>query len=378
MIDSRYKSFYGAQKSMVTIIRVLDKKLYDVKVLTTNHGKLKDELHKLDIDVDVIKLGEKANVFGKQVLNYSILNKFIVAIQILAYNLKLISYIRKNYIDIIYANDLRALIYTCIATKLMRKKLILYIREEISYNPLTRIGLFFSNKVITIAKGVLKDIPKNLISKYDYKLINIYTGFNFEKVNLESKKALKKILNINENKVVIGYVGSINTRKGLDILIKGLSEIKNKYSNITLLVAGDVTNGHEEYWRGLQKQIVKDELNLMYLGYCEDMNTVYSIIDILILPSRSEGLPRTVIEGMGYQLPVIATDVGGTREIIANDDLGILIPKNSVKDLVLSLERLINAPKTRKEMGFHAKRYVEKKFSEEGFTRRINDLFSKI
>ncbi len=377
-LESRYDSFYGAQKSMLKLIQSLDKNNFDYKVVTTEHGKLKSGLEENNIQVDIVKLGKRANVFGGKALEYSIIGKMFVAFQILFYNLKMIRYIEKNNVDIVYVNDLRALLYSVLATKILKKKNVWYIRSDVPNSKLTEVGLKFSDNIITIAQGVLRYLPQEKIEKYNHKITNIYTGFDFDQYKIFDKNESKIRLGILENKFVIGYLGSINERKGLDILVDSFIELNNNPSNIELLVVGDVSPGHESYWDMQLGKIEKANVSFKNIPFCKEVSRAYSAMDIFVLPSRSEGLPRVVIEAMGHQLPVIATEVGGASEIIESGNLGLLIKKDSIDELISGLTTLINSSDMRKRIGINAKSNVTEKFSKKDFQEKINNFFNLI
>lgn len=377
-LESRYDSYYGAQKSMMTLIRSLDKTFFDFKIVTTGIGKFIRGVKKdSDYKVDVIKIGKKANTFGGKILEYSTFEKILVAIQILIYNIKILNYLIKNKIDIIYVNDIRALLYTIIASKLLKKKIVWYIRGEVPNNKLTDIGLKYSDFIITIANGVLKNIPEEKIKKINYKITNIYTGFDFSEFKILDKKLAKKKLSISENKFVIGYLGSINDRKGIDILIDAYLDLLKKHDNIELVIAGDVSHGYEEYWNKLKLKIKEEGGKFTYIPYCQNVSLVYSALDVFVLPSRSEGLPRVVIEAMAHNLVVICTNVGGASEIIEHKINGLLIKKDSVHDLYNAIDFLITKPKERKKISNNTVT-IKNKFDLIVFQKEINQLFKNI
>lgn len=377
-LESRYDSYYGAQKSMMTLIRSLDKTFFDFKIVTTGIGKfIRGVKEYSDYKVDVIKIGKKANTFGGKILEYSTFEKILVAIQILIYNIKILNYLVKNKIDIIYVNDIRALLYTIIASKFLKKKIVWYIRAEVPNNKLTDIGLKYSDFIITIANGVLKNIPEEKIKKINYKITNIYTGFDFSEFKILDKKLAKKKLSISENKFVIGYLGSINDRKGIDILIDAYLDLLKKHDNIELVIAGDVSHGYEEYWNKLKLKIKEESGKFTYIPYCQNVSLVYSALDVFVLPSRSEGLPRVVIEAMAHNLVVICTNVGGASEIIEHKINGLLIKKDSVHDLYNAIDFLITKPKERKKISNNTVT-IKNKFDLIVFQKEINQLFKNI
>lgn len=85
LIESRFNSYYGAQKSMVKLIKVLLLN-YEVKVLTTKDGVLSKQLKNENIEVDIVDLGNVANSFGKRFPDFSLVNKIKFILQILTFN----------------------------------------------------------------------------------------------------------------------------------------------------------------------------------------------------------------------------------------------------------------------------------------------------
>lgn len=377
-LESRFDSFYGAQKSMLKLIQSLDQNDFEIRVVTTSKGKLSKELRENNVSTDIVELGKRVNVFGGKVLKYSILEKIVAAFQIFLYNFKILYYIKKNKIDMVYVNDLRALIYSVLATKILRKKNIWYIRADISNSILSEIGLRFSNNIITIADGVLRNLPKQKKKKYQSKITNIYTGFDFSGFEIFDKQISKEYFELSESGLVIGYVGSINKRKGLDFLIEAYIKINKIYKNTELLIVGDVSPGYSDYWEDLNKRVEENGSHIKHLSYSKEVSRVYSAMDVFILPSRSEGLPRVVIEAMGHKIPVIATDVGGTKEIIKNNINGFIIEKDNVEDLECALSSILKDEDKRHQFGIKGEEFVRKSFSEKDFASNINNYFLKI
>lgn len=377
-LESRYDSYYGAQKSMLTLINSLDRNQFNFNIVTTEDGEfLKGFEQESDFKVDVVKLGKKANVFGGEVFNYSIFEKMLVAIQLFIYNFKILSYVHRKKIDIIYVNDLRALIYSVIASKILRKKVIWYIRTEVDDSKLTYFGLKNADIIITIAQGVLKNLPKSKIGKYNNKITNVYTGFDFEKFSIKDKEIAKKELSLSNEKFIIGYLGSINSRKGLDILVDAYINLLSKYDNIELLIVGDVSNGYEKYWNELKLKLKEANAKYIYYSYSQNVSLIYSALDVFVLPSRSEGLPRVVIEALAHNLPVVSTNVGGAGEIINNNINGLLIEKDSTIELFNAIELLITNPNVRMELIKNASD-IKSIFSLTTYKRKINILFENV
>src|SRR5690625_759011 len=377
-IESRYNSFYGAHKSMLQLIKALDTEYFDYKIVTTEEGNLKKGFNKENINVDIVKLGYKANVFGGKVLNYSFVDKLIVLIQVIILNFKILSYINRHKIDYIYVNDSRSMLYSIIASKLLNKKIIWYIRSDVTNSRITRFSFKHANQIITIAKGVLKDLPVDFIREHKDKITNIYTGFDFDKFKLIEREEAKKKLDILPGRKVIGYLGSINYRKGIDLLVESFIEMARRDESLELLIVGDVSEGHEEYWDELIDKLNRSRVNYKYIPYTSEVSKIYCSMDIFVLPSRAEGLPRVVIEAMAHKVPVVSTNVGGVREIIVDGENGFVIKENQSKELNEALETIIEDEQLSKGLSKAAYEQIKYKFSLKEFNENINKLLKNM
>ncbi|WP_147803623.1 glycosyltransferase [Alkalicoccus halolimnae] len=376
-LEARFDSFYGAQKSMLKLIQSLDPNKFECRVMTTGTGRLKKGFEEEHVSVDVVKLGKKANVFGGAALQYSLFSKVIAVLQIFLYNLKVMIYILRYKIDVIYVNDERAFLYSVIAAKVLRRKNVIYIRSEMLGGRFNEAVLKYSSHIITIAEGVLKKIPDAKIEKYRHKISNIYTGFEFEKLKALDKSFAKESVGVSPEKVVVGFLGGISERKGIDLLVDSFIELYPRYENIELLIVGDASDGYEAYWEDQLSKITEGKVNFTHLPFRKNVSEAYSAMDIFVLPSRDEGLPRVVIEAMAHDLPVIATDAGGTQEIITKESLGIIVERTQ-DSLVEGITRLLEDEKGRATMANQSRKAVRLRFSDEVFKENVNNYFSRI
>jgi len=170
--------------------------------------------------------------------------------------------------------------------------------------------------------------------------------------------------NISNNGLIISLLAGITGEKGHDIALDALEEIIRTHPNteIKLIFIGkDYTNGN--ILNLIESKGLED--SVLLLGHC-DLETVHQILDetnISILPSEREGLPTSMIEAMSYELPVIATNVGGTSELIKNGKNGFLIEPLDKKDLVKKISTLIEDKNLRAKLGKLGRKTIEEKFS---------------
>jgi len=113
-------------------------------------------------------------------------------------------------------------------------------------------------------------------------------------------------------------------------------------------------------------------------GYRNDIQEVFAKCNIVVLPSYREGLPKVLIEAASCARPIIATDVPGCREIVRNNENGLLVPPHDSKSLAHALRTLIKDAELRAAMGERGRKIVEDEFSEEIVVRKTMEVYKKI
>jgi glycosyltransferase involved in cell wall biosynthesis len=163
-----------------------------------------------------------------------------------------------------------------------------------------------------------------------------------------ARAALTCTLGINPARFVVGYVGRLARQKGLEYLIRAARQVVTAVKNIQFVLVGE-----GELERAVRQIVVKFHLEdrIMLAGYRPDIPQVLSALDVLVLPSLYEGLPYTLMEGMAAGCAVVATDVGGNRDLIQHGKTGLLIPPRDVNALADALIRLLLAPDEREWLG---------------------------
>lgn len=146
--------------------------------------------------------------------------------------------------------------------------------------------------------------------------------------------------------------------------------------NIILIISGGIINGYEEYWSNIKKELENNRIEYIFLGFQKDIHKIYNSLDILVLPSLSEGLPRSLIEGMSHEIPVIANNVGGVAQIIKNYENGFLEEPYDEIRWTNDLKKIILDKNLREKMGKNAKEFVTENFSLNEFENKILKEFN--
>lgn len=182
------------------------------------------------------------------------------------------------------------------------------------------------------------------------KIEILYNFVDLEKFNPSQIKKVDRIKNrkkigLTEMDFVIGFAGRLNKIKGCDILIKSVPHINIK--NFKLMVAGD---GVERNRLEKLAYSLNIENNLIFLGYVKDVVQFYSLIDCLVVPSRSESFGLSVVEAQALGVPVIASNIKGLNEVVLDKKTGLLFESGNENDLAEKIELIYSDEILRMEL----------------------------
>lgn len=189
--------------------------------------------------------------------------------------------------------------------------------------------------------------------------------------------AMRQSLNIMQDSLVMVIVANLIPYKGHVDLLDALSSIKDQLpGGWQLLCVGrddGVGNSLREHAAALG---LKDRVH--FLGSRTDIPGLLNAADIGLLCSHEEGLPNAVLEAMASGIPVIATEVGGTGEIIENNVTGRLVPARDTTALSTAILELAKDPAHRKTLGSNARAEIERAFQLDFSARAYNDLYQQL
>lgn len=211
------------------------------------------------------------------------------------------------------------------------------------------------------------------VSVQTRKHCTLYNGIDIEYIQRQRETvdvaALKSALGLS-SEIVLAVVARLHPGKGHRFLFDALRRVIVENSNIILLVIGD---GPEREALHQYSEALGIDRHLRWCGsmmYQEALR-YYALIGLLIVPSQYEGFGLTAAEGMAAGLPVIASDVGGLREVIDNGNSGLLVPYGDVEKMSSALLSMLSNPERASRMGKNGQLRIEKLFSVAIFHKAI-------
>lgn len=179
------------------------------------------------------------------------------------------------------------------------------------------------------------------------------------------------------DRAVVLCAGRLAERKNVDLLLRAFAAARDELREARplLAIAGD---GPERE----RLLALRDELGLAedvaFLGFERRIERLYQAADLLVIASRVEGLPNALLEGMACGLPVLATRLGGARDVIAPGEQGLLIEPGLVEPLREGLVELLGDPARRQAMGAASSARIQERFTLGAIAPRYLDLYARL
>lgn len=249
-----------------------------------------------------------------------------------------------------------------------------------------RLDKFFLNRfdrVIAVSDSVKQEILNHNISAG--KVLTICNGIGTNRFNNPKKvESARREFGIDKGCKVIGTVGRLSEEKGHIHLLNAATKVFQEYPKVVFLVVGDgpLRNDLEEKASALrQTQHVEKngpESPFIFAGVRSDMPAIYSLMDIFVLPSLTEGLPMVLLEAMASQKPIVATNVGAIPKVIEHGHSGLLVQPGDTKGLAKAITDLLANPQKAYELAKNARRKVKQQFSSERMAEKYIDVYQDV
>jgi glycosyltransferase involved in cell wall biosynthesis len=361
----------GAQEVVRTLAGYLEQSGQIPVVCTFKDGPLRQEIERLGIPVEILpKRRYSVLVFPQFVLEMVRIRKALAAL------------VRKYQIDVIQTHLLRSLDFLVLTLVLEGERPLVFwtvhndnfaLRSEdlpklkwllapkrLAHRLLYRLASLWVAGFISVSPQVETSILKN-IGPFGKKITTICNGVDVSRyIRRVDRAAVCARLGLSENDCLLIVVGTLKEQKGHCILIEAAPEIIARFPNLRILLVGDGALRET-----LQAQVGSTGLDphVRFLGSRNDIPDLLGASDLFVLPSLWEGLPMALIEAMASGLPIVATSVSGTQQVMIPGETGLLVPPGDPVRLREAILSLLEDPLRARQMGEAARRRVETAFS---------------
>ncbi len=280
--------------------------------------------------------------------------------------------IRRKKIDVIYCNGTQAKIVGALMGLINRCPVIWHVRNIQQTRLLgslinTLAGLPVVRRIICVS-GATADQFRHGRDK----VVVIHNGIDVGDYDPETTKGeIRSAYGLAGDTVIVGSTGRIVPRKGYELFIEAaavaLNELGEKRKSVRFVIVGDTPYFFQDDHMGNLKRLVTEEgldEYFIFTGFRKDVRPCLKDFDIFVIPSNyPDPFPRSVIEAMSFELPVIGFRVGGIVESVEDGVTGILSEPGDIENMAKAILRLIGDSDVRRSMGMMGRERVKEKFS---------------
>jgi glycosyltransferase involved in cell wall biosynthesis len=174
---------------------------------------------------------------------------------------------------------------------------------------------------------------------------------------------------------VVGKIGRLSPEKCQDLFLRAAAEVSRQVADVSFVLIG--LGPEEDRLRRLTIELgIADRV--VFAGYRSDMQRVYNSLDLVVQASSTEGMPNVILEALVMRVPVVATDVGGTAEIVTDGCSGRLIPPNDLIALAEGIREALTDPTASAAWAEAGERRVRTEFSHRVRLRRIMAVYDQV
>lgn len=295
--------------------------------------------------------------------------------------------LRVHSIDIVNSQGSRADFHARIAAKLAKVSGIIstvaVLVEAYDITPFKksmyvaadRLTERFVSRFIVVSEALRESLINSHKIQHD-KIITIYNGVELDEYQpSNSGKSFGKIreeYKIKDGVFLIGAIGRLVRQKGFEYLIRAGREIFGCNRKVKLLIVGDGPFRQELHELASNLGIGD---KVIFAGFRDDIKEVLSSIDLLVVPSLSEGFPMVTLEAMAMAKPIVATNIHGIIEQVSDGEEGLLVPPGNSGSLAAAVVRLIRDKNFAARIGMAARKKAESCFSVERMVMETENVY---
>ena len=234
----------------------------------------------------------------------------------------------------------------------------------------------FTDRVVVLSDSVKNDIVNRLKISSPDKSVVVPLGLELEKFlnSGPSKGNFRRKLGVSDDMLLVGIIGRLVPIKNHKVFLDAVRKIKDTDSRmkVRFVIVGDGELRFE--LKAYTKKLNIEEM-VIFTGWVENLAEVYVDLDLVALTSLNEGTPVSLIEAMASSRAVIATDVGGIKDLITDNVNGILVRSADADDISSKLISLLKDEERRKRLGLNGRKMVMTKYTKERLVKNIGSLY---
>jgi len=373
--------FRGGVIALYYFLKNLDFSVYEPLYITCSNGEHVDRISRLNIKcyvfpipLGILNIGR--NQFYKDIFN-NLLN-FPTTIKSL---FQMASFLRKEKVGLIHTQDQKSSIFGAIIGVLSMTPVVWHVRDipKGVVSIIDQLFGIFVKKIIPVSEVVAEPFKNNLFLKK--KTLVIYDGIDTSIFRPDIGKNKFRLKEKIKNKFIVGQVASLIPLKGIQYFIKAAHQLLSSGFEGIFILIGDNKIAQYKGYESKLKQMVADfgiEEHFYFMDFRNDIHIAMAAFDIFVFTSLFDGFGRVLIEAMALKTPVVAFDIGASREIIENNVSGVLVPPMNSEALAKTILKLYVDAQLRAKLGEGGYKKVKKCFEITETIKQIENVYQTI
>ena len=366
----------GGQRSLLLLLSLLNKDRFTPFVGCLGDSPFAAEVVKTEASIVPLSLPAAHNKTDK-VKRFTV-SDLLEDLRQLQVVLQLHRVVKQHAIDLIHANSLSVALLGGIVARIHRIPILMHKRYATSYGILDRLCERLLHRVILVSEATRWDFAS--VAKQTL----IYNGVDLDAFQASPKEVetlrTELVGDAPDLSILAGVVTRITPEKGIHFLVRAMAELKGKIPVKLLIVGGPYFQKDVDYMETLKQEVANlgVEDSVIFTGFLSDTRVVTSLLDIVLVPSIiPEACPRTIIEAMAVGKPVIATPLGGSKELVT-PETGLLVPPENAPAIAEAVATLTADRERLQTMGKAARTRAVQLFSCEKNTTLTEAVYTEL
>lgn len=376
-----YSNIYGAQRSMLELYADWHRRQrYRLHFVYTQPGELCETVKALGIPVTRLQVGAMLGSFHKRLLNVRWWECPALGWELLAYGRALKRVLLREKAALLHCNNDRAGMMSFLGARWARCPMVSHVRRDRSYGRLDRVIHAGATEIIWVSKRVRDDFAHNHhLSSTKGRVI--YNGRVLAERDAPSTHAeVRAEFGLPPDAWVALVLASFDPRKDHETLVRAAERACAEEPRLFFLVAGYDRTPEEGRRRKIEALARSAGLarRVLFLGHRGDVGRLLRGVDVLLNPAREEALGGALIEAIGHGVPCVATDTGGTSEIVPDGRCGYLVQREDHQALAARTLALLRDEETRRRFSVEARAHFDENFTLEQCSTRTAAFFDEV
>ncbi len=366
----------GGQRSLLLLLRLIDRDRWTPFVGCLGDSAFAAEVTKTETKIVPLSLPAAHNKTDK--VKRFTFRDLLEDFQQFKVVLQLHRAVKRHAIDLIHANSLSVALLGGIVARINRIPILMHKRYATSYGILDQLCERLLQRVILVSEATRWDFAPTA------KQTLIYNGVDLDAFQASSKEVetLRRELfpDAADSSLLTGVVTRITPEKGIHFLVRAMAELKGKTAIKLLIVGGPYFQKDADYMDSLKREVADLDVedSVIFTGFLSDTRIVTSLLDVVLVPSIiPEACPRTIIEAMAVGKPVIATPLGGSKELVTSET-GILVPPEDAPAVADAITILATDRERLRTMGEAARTRAVQLFSSKKNTALTEAVYTEL